>query len=96
MLAYIQDPELSIEFAAFVCNTSKRTLQRRLTDKGTHYSEVLAHARFHAASLMLQAPGMKVKDIGYRPGYSDSSHFTRAFRRIAGVTPRAYRQQFIH
>ena len=96
MLAYIQEPDLSLEFAAGVCNTSKRTLQRKLTEMGTHYSEVLANARFRAACQMLQTPGMKVIDVAKRLGYSDSAHFARAFRRIAGVTPREYRQQYIH
>ena len=96
MLAYIQEPDLSLEFAAGVCNTSKRTLQRKLTEMGTHYSEVLANARFRAACQMLQAPGMKVNDVAQRLGYSDSAHFSRAFRQIAGVTPRGYRRQFIH
>ena len=96
MLAYIQDPNLSLEFAAGVYNTSKRTLQRKLTEMGTHYSEVLANARFRAACQMLQSPGMKVIDVAQRLGYSDSAHFARAFRQIAGVTPREYRQQYIH
>ena len=96
MLAYIQDPDLSLEFTAGVCNTSKRTLQRTLTKMGTHYSELLAHARFSAACLMLQAPGVKVADVAQRLGYSNPTHFSRAFRRIAGVTPSAYRRQYIH
>jgi AraC-like DNA-binding protein len=96
MLAYIQEPDLSLEFAANICNTSKRTLQRTLTEMGTHYSELLANARFRAACQMLQAPGMKVNDVAQRLGYSDSAHFSRAFRRIAGVAPKEYRRQFIH
>ncbi len=96
MLAYIKEPDLSIEFAAGVCNMSKRTLQRKLSEMGTHYSELLAHARYRATCQMLQAPGLRVKDIAQRLGYSDSAHFARAFKQIAGVTPRAYRQQFIH
>jgi AraC-like DNA-binding protein len=39
---------------------------------------------------------MKVKDVAKRLGYSDSAHFARAFRRIAGVSPKAYRRQYIH
>lgn len=93
MLTYIQEPDLSIEFTANICNTSKRTLQRRLTDMGTHYSKLLAQARFRAACQMLQVPGIKVTDVSQRLGYSDQAHFARAFRCIAGVTPSAYRQQ---
>ena len=87
---------MSIELAAALCNTSKRTLQRKLKEVGTHYNEVLDHARFRATSRMLQNADMTVTDIGYRMGYSDVAHFARSFQRIAGVTPRVYRQQFNH
>lgn len=94
LLTYIQERDLSIELAAGLCKMSKRTLQRKLRKMGTRYSEVLDHARFRAASRMLQNPGMTVTDIAYRLRYSDVSHFARTFRRIAGVTPMVYRQQF--
>ena len=96
MLTYGQEFDLSVEFVASVCNTSKRTLQRQLNEIGTNYSELLTLARYHAACQMLQSPGLKVTDIAHRLGYSDLAHFSRAFRRIAGVSPRAYRQQYIH
>lgn len=96
LLSYLEEGNMSIELAAALCNTSKRTLQRKLKEKGTHYNEVLSHARFRAANRMLQNAGMTVTDIGYRLGYSDVAHFARAFQRIAGVTPQVYRQQFNH
>jgi AraC-like DNA-binding protein len=94
LLSYLQEGDLSIELAAGLCNTSKRTLQRKLKKMGTHYNEVLGNARYRAASRMLQNPGMTATDVAYRLGYSDVAHFARAFRRIAGVTPQVYRQQF--
>jgi AraC-like DNA-binding protein len=92
LLAYIQERDLNIELAAGLCNMGKRTLQRTLTEMGTHYSEVLDHARFRAACRMLQGPNMKVTDVSHRLGYSDPTHFSRAFRRIAGVNPQLYRK----
>lgn len=96
LLSYIHERDLSIELAAGLCNTSKRTLQRRLREASTNYNEVLATARFRAADRMLQDPATTVTDIARHLGYSDSAHFARAFRRIAGVTPMVYRQQFSH
>jgi AraC-like DNA-binding protein len=93
LLAYIQESDLSIELTAELCNTSKRTLQRKLGKMGTRYTEALDHARFRAASHMLGNPGMTVTDVAQRLGYSDVAHFSRAFRRITGVTPKAYREQ---
>ena len=94
--SYIQAPDLDIEFTAAVCDASKRSLQRKLTESGTCYSEVLDQVRFHEASRLLQDSAMKVADVSHRLGYSDPTHFSRAFRRIAGVNPQVYRRQYRH
>jgi AraC-like DNA-binding protein len=94
--AYVGESDLNIEFAAGLCDTSKRSLQRKLTETGTRYSEVLDQARFDVANQMLQEPGMKVTDVASRLGYSNATHFSRAFRRFTGFTPRMYRQTYGH
>ncbi len=92
LISYVRERDLSLELAAQLCETSKRNLQRKLMEKNTRYSEVLDQARFHAARKMLQDPDMKVTDVSHLLGYSDPTHFARAFRRVAGVNPLAYRQ----
>jgi len=39
----------------------------------------------------VDGPGLKSLDIAQAAGYRDPSNFARAFRRIAGVSPREYR-----
>jgi AraC-like DNA-binding protein len=94
--AYIKEGDLNIELAAALGNTSKRSLQRKLSETGTHYSIVRDEVRFDVARKMLLDPNMKVTDVAHYLGYSDSAHFSRAFRRIAGVNPREYCQQYQH
>jgi AraC-like DNA-binding protein len=94
--SYLHESELSVECAAELCHVSKRTLQRRLSDSGTNYSAVLDQARFGVAREMLQNPDMRVTDVAHLLGYSNSTHFSRTFRRIAGVSPRAYREAYAH
>ena len=96
LLAYFEESNSSIEVAAALCDMSKRSLQRRLLAASTHYSAVRDQVRFDAAKRLLQDPGNSVTDVALRLGYSDVTHFSRAFRRIAGVTPRIYRQQYQH
>jgi len=93
MKTYVQECDLAIDFAAELCNTSTRSLQRKLSNANTRYSEVVDQVRFDVASDMLQDADVTVTDVAHSLGYSDSAHFSRAFRRIAGVNPRAYRQQ---
>jgi AraC-like DNA-binding protein len=94
--SYVLDKLVSLDLAAALCNMSTRTLQRKLRNSGTHYNEVLGLARFRVASRLLQNPDLKVIDIAKRLGYSDAAHFVRAFRKVAGVTPKLYRKQFSH
>lgn len=35
--------------------------------------------------------GLPIPDVGLEAGFADQSHFTRAFKRIVGVTPGCYR-----
>ena len=93
LYSYVQENKLNINRLASICNMSKRTLQRKLADTGTCYSRLLDIAHFKYASRMLKDSDMNVTDIAHQLGYDDMSHFTRAFRRISGVTPSEYRVQ---
>jgi len=78
---------------AEIARTSVRTLQRRLAAGGFSYSEVVDRARFDVASRMLAETDAPSIQIAQATAYSDPSHFARAFRRIAGVSPQQYRKQ---
>jgi AraC-like DNA-binding protein len=80
-----------IRTLASVVGLSARSLQRRLSEHGSSFSELLARSRYTLARRRLLDPTAKVTDVAYEAGYSDATHFTRAFRRWAGVTPVAYR-----
>jgi AraC-like DNA-binding protein len=70
-----------------------RTLQRRLAHAGITYARLVAKIRFDMAARRLADPKVKLLDIALDLGYSDHAHFTRAFRRWTGTTPREFRQQ---
>ena len=80
-----------IRLAAEIASTSVRTLQRRLAKQGVTYSEVVDRARFDVASRLLTESEAPSIQVAYATAYSDPSHFSRAFRRIAGVSPSEYR-----
>jgi AraC-like DNA-binding protein len=80
---------------AEIADTSVRSLQRRLRQRGTSLRRVLDRARFRAAEQYLYDPAAEVTDIALQLGYADSSAFARAFRRIAGLSPSAYRQAML-
>lgn len=92
---YLFDGHPNIHLAADLVDMSARTLQRRLAKLGMTYSAVVDGARFALSRRMLAETDETVSDIAYAVGYSDPSHFSRAFRRLAGVSPREYRTQAI-
>jgi AraC family transcriptional regulator len=48
--------------------------------------------RMDRAKTLLQRPALSVTQIGVQTGFRETSSFTRAFRRFAGVTPTEYRR----
>ena len=80
-----------VNTAAEIAGISTRTLQRRLAEQGTCFSEVLEQARYQAAAKLLRRSDIAVADVSDHVGYEHPQHFIRAFRRWAGVTPGRYR-----
>ena len=78
---------------ASMLSTSARTLQRRLRGAGLTYAGLVQQARCEAASHMLLESDHSVSDVARMLGYSDPAHFTRAFHRCTGLTPRQFRRQ---
>lgn len=89
--SYLSDGYPSIELAAEISRTSVRTLQRSLAQYGITYSRLVDLARYEAATELLRDTKIKIIEIAYAVGYEDPSHFSRAFRRIGGTSPREYR-----
>lgn len=85
--AYLADGYPHIDLAARISGMSVRSLQRRLSESDCKYSELVQMARFEAAKQLLQNPDVKVIDAAYALGYEDPSNFSRAFKRIAGISP---------
>ena len=75
---------------AEITGLSVRSLQRRLSQHGLSHSQIVDQARYQAATRLLEASESRITDIGFELGYADSAHFSRAFKRWAGVTPREY------
>lgn len=81
----------SLRDLAEISHLSPRTLQRRVAEEGASLRQVIDQARFRLAADYLRDSAAKVTDIALELGYSDSTAFTRAFRRVAGVSPSDFR-----
>lgn len=73
----------------------ERTFKRRFTvATGMTPLQYVHHVRLEEAKQMLESGELPVDAVAQEVGYSDSSFFTRLFRRKVGLGPAQYRQRF--
>lgn len=83
---------LGIAEVAEIAGTSVRSLQRGLASAGLTYSRLLDQVRFEKGADLLRKTDARIIDVAFATGYTDPAHFARAFRRMAGITPREFRE----
>ncbi len=76
-------------------HVSERTLRRRLGAESTTFRATAEEVRDLLAREYLIETELTVADIAHLLGYSETVNFRRAFVRWNGVTPGAYRQQYV-
>jgi AraC-like DNA-binding protein len=88
---YLAQGHPHLLLVAEIVGMSERTLQRRLTQSGSTYSDIVQEARFSIASDLMADSDLNIADIAVAAGYENAPHFSRAFKRLTGMTPRDYR-----
>ncbi len=78
----------SADAVAARLNLSRRTLQRRLTESGCSYRQLLDGLRERHAHQLLDDPGLSLKEIAFLLGYSEQSAFNHAYLRWNQAAPR--------
>ncbi|MDX1496909.1 MAG: AraC family transcriptional regulator [Salinisphaeraceae bacterium] len=92
LVEMLPEGEPSQEKVANCLHLSLRNLQRKLSDEGTSYKQILNNTRQDLALSYIADSSYTISEITYLLGFSDSSSFTRAFKRWTGQSPSAYRQ----
>lgn len=94
MATHFADPGYGIDACASHLGVSSRYLQIILEAAGKRFGEELKGLRLERARTLLADPlntGHRVTDIALDCGFSDVSHFNRAFRARFGDTPTGLR-----
>jgi AraC-like DNA-binding protein len=81
----------SFDDVARELNMSSKTLERRLADRNTTFSVLLDDIRSGLAKRYLTDTELRLEQIAYLTGYSESAALVRAFRRWTGTTPMQFR-----
>jgi len=82
-----------IDWVASKMGMTRRTLQRKISDHGTTFSRLLADQLRDRASFLLVSEKTSITDVAFQLGYDDAAHFSRAFSRWTGMSPREYQRQ---
>ncbi|HEV2570408.1 MAG TPA: AraC family transcriptional regulator ligand-binding domain-containing protein [Beijerinckiaceae bacterium] len=71
---------------------SDRTLQRRITEEGSTFRDLLSDARRDLGRHLLSDPVTDIDEIACLLGYQDTTSFYRAFREWEGIPPNRWRE----
>jgi AraC-like DNA-binding protein len=82
---------IGIDAVAGRLNVSRRTLQRRLSDRETNFQQVLQEVRAAMAVRYLADKRLAVTEIAFLLGYADQASFSAAFKSWFGKSPSDYR-----
>lgn len=84
--------EASIGAVARSLGTSRRSLQRRLTEEGTSFSAVREDALYERAQELLAREDQSIDAVASQLGFASRTSFERAFRRWSGTSPASARR----
>jgi AraC-like DNA-binding protein len=70
---------------------SERSLQRKLTEEGLTFQDLLSETRHELALEYLSDSSLEIAEVAYMVGYEDQNSFFRAFRQWEDRTPSAWR-----
>ena len=80
------------ETVAEAVYTSKRSLQRKLNEKGTTFKTILTDVRQDLALKYIHDRKLTLTEISFMLGFSEMSSFSRAFKRWTGESPKEFRR----
>ncbi|MDM0022465.1 AraC family transcriptional regulator [Variovorax saccharolyticus] len=71
---------------------SPTTLQFKLAERQTSFQDLLDATRKELSTGYVRQSSLSITEITFLLGFSDTSNFTRAFKRWQGVSPTAFRE----
>jgi len=83
--------DIETDFVANAMNLSRRTLQRRLQEKGTSFHKQVDSVRAGLARKFVYDASLSIADIAVKLGYAEPECFTRAFLRWYAKSPCEWR-----
>lgn len=89
--ANLNNPEFSVEMLAQEVGLSRTHLHRKMKEMtGLSTSDFIRNLRLRQAADLLKSGQSTVTQIAYAVGFSNQAHFSSAFKKVYGMTPKEY------
>lgn len=92
LIGVMDGGETSVEAMAKKLGMSARSLQRKLSDEGSRYNDLLAQIRAEFAKRYLSRGTISASEVAYLIGFTEPPAFFKAFKRWTGMTPTEFQQ----
>jgi AraC-like DNA-binding protein len=93
IIEFLPDGDCTRDKVASALCMSPTKLQLKLSQRGTSFQQLLDDTRKELACSYLSQASRQVTEITFLLGFSDTSNFTRAFKRWTGKSPTDFRAQ---
>lgn len=93
MLREAQGTLVTLEDVARRVNVSGRTIDRHLKKENLQFRDLSQQVRFERACELLREPNASILGVALGLGFTEAANFSRAFRRVVGMTPGEYQQR---
>lgn len=92
ILGHYKDENISLNVVASCVNISPNHFSTIFSQEiGITFVEYLTKVRMEAARELLLKTDYRTSEIGYQVGYKDPHYFSYLFKKIHGITPKAFR-----
>lgn len=92
--SHYTDPDFTVESLAGALNKSVPYISRVYSQsKGTTIKDTISELRMDMAKQLLRDKNLSINEIAARVGFSSSSYFHKAFKKVNGVTPKEYQER---
>lgn len=92
ILGHYRDENISLNVVSSCVNISPNHFSTIFSQEiGITFVEYLTKVRMEAARELLLKTDLRTSEIGYQVGYKDPHYFSYLFKKIHGITPKAFR-----